>query len=362
MKKFKSVFLLAMASILLCSLFTQDSPARIYKYKDENGNWYFTDTPISDSKEMQLIEESPEKKTPQINLVEELYQELKPKNDIERASVATVCIKSRFGKGSGFFISGKGYIITNKHVIRGSDINVNRTNAYIKKTEEQIKEIGRKLDLEEKQLKKTKKQLKEYKEAIDEIRDASARNVEYTKYEMGLERYKAWEEDFQRRHREYQTKKEDFDKKKKDFEYMTNMARTDRYFKITLKNKTELDVRLINVSREYDLALLKLNDHKTPFLKPGNSVNMAQGKRVFAIGCPAGLSDSVTSGVISGFENNYIKTNAHIYPGNSGGPLINHEGEVIGVNTLKKLTHKFEGLGFAIPIETAFREFRSYLK
>ena len=80
-----------------------------------------------------------------------------------------------------------------------------------------------------------------------------------------------------------------------------------------------------------------------------------------SIGSPARLQNSVTSGVFSGFESGFIQTNAQIYPGNSGGPLVTAQGRVVGINTFKQLTHKFEGLGFAIPIQVALREFRAHL-
>jgi S1-C subfamily serine protease len=57
----------------------------------------------------------------------------------------------------------------------------------------------------------------------------------------------------------------------------------------------------------------------------------------------------------------YVKTDASIYPGSSGGPLVPEDEKVIGINTLKKLTHNFEGLGFASPVETAVQEFDAYL-
>ena len=63
----------------------------------------------------------------------------------------------------------------------------------------------------------------------------------------------------------------------------------------------------------------------------------------------------------SGFEGGFLQTNAQIYPGNSGGPLIAADGWVLGINTFKKLTHKFEGLGFAIPISVAWHEFETFL-
>jgi S1-C subfamily serine protease len=74
------------------------------------------------------------------------------------------------------------------------------------------------------------------------------------------------------------------------------------------------------------------------------------------------MKNTVTSGVVSGFRENYIQTNAQIYPGNSGGPLINEKGGVVGVNTLKLVTRKFEGLGFAIPIGVALAEFKNHLQ
>ena len=57
-----------------------------------------------------------------------------------------------------------------------------------------------------------------------------------------------------------------------------------------------------------------------------------------------------------------MQTNAQIYPGNSGGPLVTQSGRVVGINTFKQLTRKYEGLGFAIPIERAYQEFGRYLK
>ncbi|MBW2411036.1 MAG: trypsin-like peptidase domain-containing protein, partial [Deltaproteobacteria bacterium] len=74
------------------------------------------------------------------------------------------------------------------------------------------------------------------------------------------------------------------------------------------------------------------------------------------------LAHSVTSGVFSGFRENLIQTNAEISLGNSGGPLITADGEVIGVNT-EKVVHQYaEGLSFAIPIEIVLAEFKNYIR
>ena len=111
------------------------------------------------------------------------------------------------------------------------------------------------------------------------------------------------------------------------------------------------------------MALLKISGYKTPFLQPVQEKDLVQGQQVFAVGSPADLSlkNTVTSGILSAFRDNFIQTNAQIYPGNSGGPLIDSTGRVIGVNTKKLLTRKFEGLGFAVPIRLVFSEFEDYL-
>jgi S1-C subfamily serine protease len=83
--------------------------------------------------------------------------------------------------------------------------------------------------------------------------------------------------------------------------------------------------------------------------------------KVYAIGSPAGVADSVSSGIVSGYDESFIRTDARIYPGNSGGPLVGEDGRVIGINTMKQITRKFEGMGFAIPVWTALEEFRRYL-
>ena len=70
----------------------------------------------------------------------------------------------------------------------------------------------------------------------------------------------------------------------------------------------------------------------------------------------------MSRGIIAGFKSNFIQTDAKIYPGNSGGPLVTRQGRVAGINSFKELTRKFEGLGFAIPINVAFNEFAEHIR
>ncbi len=117
---------------------------------------------------------------------------------------------------------------------------------------------------------------------------------------------------------------------------------------------------VVGKDQETDLALLKIDaDKDLPVLKFGNSNDMEIGQWVVAIGNPFGLDHTVTAGIISakgrvigaGPYDNFLQTDASINPGNSGGPLLNMDGEVIGINTA--IVASGQGIGFAIPSNLA---------
>jgi len=124
----------------------------------------------------------------------------------------------------------------------------------------------------------------------------------------------------------------------------------------TLKRIIHRDVDIVATAPFHDLSILKINDFKDDFttviLAPGDNVDI--GETVFAIGNPLGLERSLTEGVISQSERNfggflYHQVDAPVNPGNSGGPLFNSRGQVIGVINMGVPT--MEGLNFAIPIQ-----------
>ena len=119
-----------------------------------------------------------------------------------------------------------------------------------------------------------------------------------------------------------------------------------------------LEAKLIGLHKESDLALLKVDAQDLPTLPLSNGRNVKQGQLVFAIGSPEGLQNSVTMGVVSAVARQadpakpmvYVQTDAPINPGNSGGPLVDLNGDVIGINTfILSQGGGSEGLGFAIP-------------
>ena len=131
---------------------------------------------------------------------------------------------------------------------------------------------------------------------------------------------------------------------------------------ITLANQQEFDARVVGTDPESDLAVLKIEtETELPSITMGRSNDLMIGETVIAIGNPFGLSHTVTTGVISalnrsvrtesGIYHNFIQIDASINPGNSGGPLLNINGELIGINTA--IYSGAEGIGFAIPIDRA---------
>ena len=201
----------------------------------------------------------------------------------------------------------------------------------------------------------------ELQKEIDAETDLRRKKDLQAKYEENHRRYLTWQKDHEKRLRAYTGQKKKFDDQRQSYEYSKSLAGLARNFTITLADKRKHYVYLLAVSRTHDLALLKLDGFQTPMLHHDDLRNLVQGQPVYAIGSPVGLQNSVTSGIFSGFEGGFLQTNAQIYPGNSGGPLIAADGRVLGINTFKKLTHKFEGLGFAIPISIARHEFETFL-
>ncbi|MCH8874244.1 trypsin-like peptidase domain-containing protein [candidate division KSB1 bacterium] len=139
-----------------------------------------------------------------------------------------------------------------------------------------------------------------------------------------------------------------------------------------LKPRGEIvGAQIVGIDRETDLAVLKVDKSNLPFLKLGDSDTVEKGQLVLAFGSPLGLENSVTMGIVSSIARQlrpedrmiYIQTDAPINPGNSGGPLVDTNGNVIGINTLIfSQSGGSEGIGFAAPsniVKNVFNQIRS---
>ena len=135
-------------------------------------------------------------------------------------------------------------------------------------------------------------------------------------------------------------------------------------FKVTLNDDTELDATMVGFDAQTDIGVLSVDKTGLKIADFADSEKLVLGEQVVAIGCPGGLEfkNSVTSGFISalarpvsssiGYDTDCIQTDAAINPGNSGGALINKYGQVIGITSAKLGISYYEGLGFAIPMDT----------
>jgi Do/DeqQ family serine protease len=141
--------------------------------------------------------------------------------------------------------------------------------------------------------------------------------------------------------------------------------------KVITSNQKEYKGRSLGSDPRSDLAVLKIDaKEKLPEAKLGNSEDLMIGETVIAIGNPFGLTHTVTTGVVSALDRSvraedrvyrhFIQTDASINPGNSGGPLLNIDGDVIGINTA--IYQKAQGIGFAIPVNKAKRIVKELLR
>jgi serine protease Do len=160
---------------------------------------------------------------------------------------------------------------------------------------------------------------------------------------------------------------------------LTNDHVVEKATRVTVKfngDPTEYDAKVIGTDQATDVAVLKVERTSLVPAKIGNSDGVQVGDWAVAIGSPFGFQATVTAGIISaksrdipgesamnsGFQH-FLQTDAAINPGNSGGPLLNINGEVIGINTMiASRSGGYQGIGFALPINTAVKVYNQIIK
>jgi serine protease Do len=133
--------------------------------------------------------------------------------------------------------------------------------------------------------------------------------------------------------------------------------------KVAFYDGTEVDAKVVGADKQTDVAVIKVDNTRVQALPKGDSSKLKVGELVMAVGSPFELSQSVTTGIISALERNavgindyesFIQTDAPINRGNSGGPLVNMNGEVVGINSaIVSGGSGNDGIGFAIPMKLA---------
>lgn len=255
---------------------------------------------------------------------------------IEQARRATVSIETPWGTGSGFFVNDN-YIVTNRHVLEIDQDELAEFRRNVESTRELV-------ELE-------KEKLQDFRARARSMSKGPARSqlkIIIEERERELNKVLPELEDAERRLAKMEER----------------VGPSD--IKIILADGSSHVADYLLLSDKHDLALMSLFANRTNYLKrPPANYSIRQGDKVFTIGSPVGLRNTVTSGIFSGYRRDdtngkvFLQTDAAINPGNSGGPLIDEQGYVHGVNTM--ILQNTEGIGFAIPIETVYEEFGSSL-
>lgn len=251
---------------------------------------------------------------------------------IERAKDGTVAIETPLVKGSGFFITDS-TIVTNKHVI-APDKN-------------QVAEVRHQVDTSRKLIELEQQKLAELRQRLAQMANGP------TRQQLVILLHEK-----ERQVAEILPRLQEAEARLRKMEERPSTSD----IKIFFADGSESSASSTQLSPKRDLALITLYTSKAVVLQPASkSGSLNQGDKVFAIGNPVGLRNTVTAGIFSGYRQHketgevMLQTDAAINPGNSGGPLIDERGRVHGINTLGG--RDTEGIGFAIPIEEVFKEF-----
>jgi len=340
--------------------------ADVYKYKDKQGYWQFSDKPVKSTETRRLnhYKTATLSRGSARDFSKQLNDKYQLENAVQRATLAVVTVKSQLGNGSGFFVSEDCYLITNKHVVRpAKGKGWEETQDKLNNSAKQFEHTRLKLLNEQDRLAVSKQKLDDFKRYLDQLSSVKQRAVaqrEYTVYRERYQQNKVYLDDFMGRFNDNEQK---FQRQRSDFNFSSSLANVTQVFELILKDNTRIQANLIKVSESDDLALLKVKACQSPFLTLATT-GLSQGEVVHAIGSPLGLRDQVTKGTVTHVSAKGIMTDAQILPGNSGGPLIDDKGYVVAVNTMKvaKGSALNKGFGVSIPATKIRDNFSSYLR
>ena len=348
--------------LLVCAASCPPALPDIYRYQDANGDWHFTDTqPPGDTSDRVLgIEE--ESKGPTTDLAARLQAKFKPATPIEQATLAVVTVKNSTGEGSGFFCTADGYILTNRHVVRPLEYGqLAEMQAAIAKQEQEVSSLEASLEQGQVKLREMEHDLARLSAMMSQSGDRSAQDGTRETYERLSEGYQAGKDRVAEFERKLDFMKRHVRQARDDLNWKQTVEAVQKTFDVVLKDGTEISAFLQEMSPDQDLALLKIDGYRTPFLATDANVPLPQGLRVFVIGSPLGMQDSVTSGVVTQVAPDSIFTDAQMLPGNSGGPVVTEKAELIGISVAKSVAAgdsvSAGGFGKAIPIGAALRAF-----
>lgn len=344
--------------------------AQIYRYQDESGGWHFTDDPpagVGAERILDITETNkPGVSAATVDLaaqLESLFESISP---VARATLAVVSVRSELGDASGFFCSEQGHILTNRHVVQPAAVEVVPLPDGARTAEEQdLQGLEAQLQAARGQLVLMEQDLAGYQRVLERATDDTARQWAQEAHDQLNLRYRAEQEKVQTLSGRLAEQGKHLETLRVDPRQGEGGSETATSFDIVLKDGTELTANLVGLGANHDLALLKVDGFRTPYLRLDATSSVSLGQRVFAVGSPLGMQEALASGVIIHFNDQQIITDTQILPGNSGGPLIADTGALIGItasnNAAPGEPPATSGLGRSIPVGAALNEFREVL-
>jgi len=363
---FKKTTYFIAALIAVYSLSFQNTAlAEVFKYKDKNGRWQFSDSPkkADGSLAVHSYKNSGVFVGKSSDFITLLTNKYPSKNPVQQATMAVVTVKSKLGSGSGFFVTQNCYLVTNKHVVRpAKGKQWDATQAKIKKSALIFKRNKIQVNNQKERLAINKQKLDDFWLYMDGLRLEKEKRLALREYSLYERQYQEDQQQLNEAERRLSYDEQKFNQQKSDFNFSSAISNVAQSFEIILKDNTKTIANLIKVAPTDDLALLKVKACKAPHLKMATQ-NVSQGTAVHAIGSPLGLRDQLTDGTVTQVSQRGIVTDAQILPGNSGGPLVTDKGHVVAVNTIKvaKDSALNTGFGVSIPIAKVRQNFGQYL-
>ncbi|PCI21760.1 MAG: serine protease, partial [Piscirickettsiaceae bacterium] len=227
-----------------CLLFFQGSTlAQVYKYKDKNGRWQFSDKQPKASKKAVLLKykSSSIQGVGSKNFLASLNKKYTPKTPIEKATLAVVTVKSKLGSGSAFFVSENCYLVTNRHVVRPAvGKQWDATQAKIKRNESSFKSSREKIDAEKERLRINKQRLDEFKIYMNGLSPGSNKRSAEDEYALYLKSYRQDKAKYDSISSTFAEQEKTFMRQQSDFNFSSSLANTAQSFDIILKDNTKV--------------------------------------------------------------------------------------------------------------------------
>lgn len=354
-----------LAAVLAATLFLSSlvGAQPIYRYQDAEGVWHFTDEPPADIRADQVpgiqthirprgVSEAPQEAT--IDLATRLRDHFEPFTPIAEATLAAVTVRNYGGgEASGFFCSDDGHILTSARITVPPSLDYGSPEAHSARRFKELDTKQEALNDSRAALRRMEDDLEGYERVIERATNAAAKAWAEQSHQELKTRYEEERGRVEQMAQEVDALRDELGPTRPESTTLGRDSSNDGRFEIAVKGGMPMLATLVGLGSRDDVAILKVDGYRTPFLQMSGRDGLHQGMRVYAIGS----EDRVTSGILTQVTPDQILTDAQIMPGDGGGPLVDENGRAIGVFMAETDPSAAGGFARAIPIDRVAVEF-----